>query len=78
MRPALLILSLPVVLEETNAVSLARQLSEEVKPYCNVVVGGNGALAMRGTLEKEHIDVLENFTELDEQLQVAFARTTSA
>jgi MerR family transcriptional regulator, light-induced transcriptional regulator len=77
-RPALVILSIPVVLEQTGAVSLARQLSEEVKPYCHVVAGGNGALAMRGALEKEHIDVLENFTELDEQLQLAFARTASA
>ncbi len=67
--PDLTILSLTLVLPEGSAMELIRTLAEELTPVSTVMAGGHGALAMRDQFAQCHIDVLENFGELDEVLE---------
>ena len=75
-EPDVTILSLPFALPESKATGLIEALAHDVKPFSTVMVGGNGALSLRGPFEKSHIDVLENFSALDVKLDQLTRRFT--
>ena len=74
--PDITILSFPRALPEAKAVEVFQALSDELRPVSTVIAGGHGALAMRDQFSKSHIDVLENFGELDEKLDQLTRRFT--
>jgi DNA-binding transcriptional MerR regulator/methylmalonyl-CoA mutase cobalamin-binding subunit len=67
-RPDLTIISFPLALSNDKASELVQTLAREVIPTSPVAVGGHGALAMRDVFERSHIEVLEDFAELDQKL----------
>jgi DNA-binding transcriptional MerR regulator len=67
-RPDLTIISFPLALSNDKATGLVQALTREVIPTSRVAVGGHGALAMRDVFERSHIEVLEDFAELDHKL----------
>jgi len=67
-RPDLTIISFPLALSNDKATELVQALTREVIPTSRVAVGGHGALAMRDVFERSHIEVLEDFAELDHKL----------
>jgi DNA-binding transcriptional MerR regulator len=75
-EPDITILSFPRALPEAKAVEVIQALSDELRPVSTVMAGGHGALAMRDQFSKSHIDVLENFGELDEKLDQLTRRFT--
>ena len=75
-EPDITILSFPLTLSESQATEVIQAISDELRPVSMVVAGGHGALAMRDQFSKSHIDVLENFGELDEKLDHLTRRFT--
>jgi DNA-binding transcriptional MerR regulator/methylmalonyl-CoA mutase cobalamin-binding subunit len=67
-EPDLTIMSFPLAFSEVNATELVQALTYEVVPVSRLAVGGHGALAMRDVFERSHIEVLEDFAELDHRL----------
>ncbi|MBI3356409.1 MAG: cobalamin B12-binding domain-containing protein [Nitrospirae bacterium] len=67
-RPDLTIISFPLTLSNDKASELVQTLTREVIPTSPVAVGGHGALAMRDVFKRSHIEVLEDFAELDHKL----------
>ena len=67
-EPDLTIMSFPLAFSEVNATELVQALTYEVVPVSRLAVGGHGALAMRDVFERSHIEVLEDFSELDHRL----------
>lgn len=74
--PDITILSFPLALPEAKAAEVIQALSDELRPVSTIIAGGHGALAMRDQFSKSHIDVLENFGELDEKLDQLMRRFT--
>jgi DNA-binding transcriptional MerR regulator/methylmalonyl-CoA mutase cobalamin-binding subunit len=67
-EPNLTIVSFPLALPEARATEIIQALVQEVSPASHVTVGGHGAIAMREHFLKAHIDILEDFAALDEEL----------
>jgi len=67
-QPDLTIISFPLALSDGNATALVQALTHELGPVSNLAVGGHGAIAMRELFERAHIEILEDFTELDHRL----------
>ena len=67
-KPDLTIISFPLELLQKKATELVQALTREVAPTSHLAVGGHGALAMRELFERAHIEILEDFTELDHKL----------
>ena len=67
-EPDLTIISFPLALSEAKATELIQALVHEVSPVSNLAVGGHGALAMRDLFVNAHIEVLEDFSDLDGKL----------
>ena len=67
-NPDLTIMSFPLALSEVNATELVQALTHEVVPASRLAVGGHGALAMRNIFGGTHIEILEDFAELDHKL----------
>lgn len=68
MKPDLTILSFPIVRSEARGTELAQVLAHEVSPVSDLAVGGHGAIAMRNQFANSHIEVLEDFSDLDRKL----------
>ena len=64
-EPDLTILSVPLALSDAKATALIQALVHEVSPVSHLAVGGHGALAMRDLFVNAHIEVLEDFSDLD-------------
>ena len=75
-EPDLTIVSFPLALPETKATEIILALAQEVSPASHLTVGGHGALAMREHFLKSHIDILEDFAALDEELEQLTRRST--
>jgi MerR family transcriptional regulator, light-induced transcriptional regulator len=75
-EPDVTIISFPLALPEAKAAEVIQALSDELRPVSTVMAGGHGARAMRDQFSKSHIDVLENFGELDEKLDQLTRRFT--
>lgn len=67
-KPDLTILSFPVVRSEEKVTELIHALVQDVSPLSDVAVGGNGAVALRGQFLSSHIQVIEDFNDLDNRL----------
>lgn len=67
--PDLTILSITIAVPDPLASDLIQALIQDVAPASKVLVGGQGALAMRHHFVEFHIDLLETFGELDETLE---------
>jgi DNA-binding transcriptional MerR regulator len=76
-RPDLTIISFPLALSNDKATELVQTLTREVIPTSRVAVGGHGALAMRDVFERSHIEVLEDFAELDHKLDRLMRQSSS-
>lgn len=74
--PDLTIISFPLALSETKATEIIQALAQEVSPVSHLSVGGHGALAMRELFLKSDIEVLEDFTALDNKLERLTRRST--
>lgn len=68
-RPALTLISFPVLMPEQEASELAQSIAKQVKPVGDVAVGGDGAVSARALFERQSIGVVETFAELDEILR---------
>ncbi len=75
-EPNLTIVSFPLAFTETRATEIIQALAQEVSPASHLTVGGHGALAMREHFLKSHIDILEDFAALDEELEQLARRST--
>ena len=67
-EPDLTIISFPLALPEAKATELIQSLAHEVVPTSRLAVGGHGALAMRNIFDGTHIEILEDFADLDHKL----------
>lgn len=67
-KPDLTILSFPIAMSDATATELIQALTHEVGPVSALAVGGHGALTLRNLFEQYHIEVLEDFAELDHRL----------
>jgi MerR family transcriptional regulator, light-induced transcriptional regulator len=76
-EPDLTIISLPLALHEAKTTELVQALTNEVAPTSHLAVGGHGALAMRELFERAHIEVLQDFTELDHKLDRLIRQSSS-
>lgn len=76
-KPDLTIISLPLALSDDNATELVQALTNELSPVSNLAVGGHGAIAMRELFERAHIEILEDFTELDHKLDRLMRKSLS-
>jgi methanogenic corrinoid protein MtbC1 len=72
--PDLVVLSVPLALPEAEAAALVRGFADEIGAVVRVVAGGKGALAMRELLEREKIDVTDDFPALDRLLAALSGR----
>ncbi len=75
-EPDLTIISFPLALSESKATELVQALVEEVSPVSQLSVGGHGALAMRDRFVNAHIEVLEDFSDLDGKLDRLIRKPT--
>ncbi len=76
-RPDLLLLSIPTAFSQEATEVLLRELVERVGRLCSIAAGGGGALAMRAALERDKIEVLEEFSALDRRLVLLLAKRTA-
>jgi MerR family transcriptional regulator, light-induced transcriptional regulator len=67
-EPDLTIISFPLALSDDQATELVQALADEVSPVSNLAVGGHGAIAMRHLFVKSNIKIVEDFADLDSQL----------
>lgn len=67
-KPDLTILSFPVVRSDEKVTELIHALVQDVSPLSDVAVGGNGAVALRDQFLNSHIQVIEDFNDLDNRL----------
>ena len=75
-EPDLTIISFPLALSEAKATELIQAFVYEVSPVSNLSVGGHGALAMRDLFMNAHIEVLEDFSDLDGKLDRLMRKPT--
>jgi methanogenic corrinoid protein MtbC1 len=66
--PDLVVLSFTVALSAQDAAALAKMLAEQIGATCPVIAGGKGALAIRELLDREQIEVIDDFPALDRRL----------
>lgn len=76
-KPDLTIISFPLALSDDNATELVQAFTNELSPVSNLAVGGHGAIAMRELFERAHIEILEDFTELDHKLDRLMRKSLS-
>lgn len=76
-KPDLTIMSVPLVLLEDEATQLVRALVNEVSPVSNLAAGGHGAEAMRELLLSSQIEILEDFSALDDKLDRLIRKPTA-
>ena len=74
-EPDIAILSFPMVWSEAKSTELVQALILEVSPFCDIAVGGHGAIAMRDLFTNPHIEVLEDFSDLDRKLDRLMRKT---
>ena len=67
-KPDLTILSLPIVRSEDKITELIQTLAHDVNPFTDLAVGGHGAVALQDQFLTSHIQVLEDFNDLDSML----------
>lgn len=67
-KPDLTILSFPVARSEGKVTELIQTLLDDVSPFTDLAVGGHGAVALRDQFLTSHIQVLEDFNDLDSKL----------
>ncbi len=67
-KPDLTILSLPIVRPEDKVTELIHALVRDVRPFTDLTVGGHGAIALREQFMTSHIQVLDDFSDLDSTL----------
>ena len=67
-KPDLTILSFPIVRSENKVTELIQALVHDVSPFTDLAVGGHGAAALRDQFLTSHIQVLEDFNDLDSTL----------
>jgi DNA-binding transcriptional MerR regulator/methylmalonyl-CoA mutase cobalamin-binding subunit len=67
--PDLTILSIPLALSEDKASALVTGLADQGHSLAKVCVGGVGAIANQDVFVRAHIEVLEDFTALDDKLE---------
>ena len=67
-RPSLTLLSLTVPLSQSEAETLAKELSEKVRPFSIVGIGGGGALSFSEIFEREKIRVFQSLKQLEAYL----------
>jgi len=67
-QPDLTIISFPLALPSDKGTQLVQALTHEISPVSNLAVGGRGAIAMQELFERDHIEILEDFAELDHKL----------
>ncbi len=77
-EPELVLLSLTNVLDSDRVLALAQALSGNVAGVAPVVLGGTGAIAARGLLEREQLAVWTTMGELDSNLTRVFSRRGNA
>ncbi len=77
-RPDLVLLSIPTALSEEAVAILVRELSDSVGSLCPIAAGGDGALAMRGALDRGRIEALEDFSALERRLVLLSAKRAPA
>jgi methanogenic corrinoid protein MtbC1 len=75
-EPDLTILSIPIPLSDNKGKELLQALAQDIQPLTNLVLGGNGALAMREQFLQSRINVLDSFDELDTTLDRLTRRST--
>ncbi|HET9961009.1 MAG TPA: MerR family transcriptional regulator [Nitrospiraceae bacterium] len=75
-EPDLTILSIPIPLSDDKGKELIHALAQDIQPLTNLVLGGNGALAMREQFLQSRINVLDSFDELDATLDKLTRRST--
>ena len=75
-EPDLTIISFPLALSEAQAAELVQALVHEVNPVSHLAVGGHGALAMRNIFDGTHIEILEDFSDLDDKLDRLMRKPT--
>lgn len=67
-KPDLTILSFPIVRPEHEVTELIQALVQDVSPLSDLAVGGHGAVAMRDRFLSSHIELIEDFTDLETKL----------
>jgi methanogenic corrinoid protein MtbC1 len=67
-KPDLTILSFPIVRSEDKVTELIQTLVDDVSPFSDLAVGGHGAVPLREQFMTSHIQVLEDFNDLDSKL----------
>jgi len=76
-EPDLTIISFPLALSDDQATQLVQALADEVSPVSNLAVGGHGAIAMRHLFVKSNIQIVEDFADLDSQLDRLIRQSSS-
>jgi len=76
-EPDLTIISFPLALSDDQATQLVQALADEVSPVSNLAVGGHGAIAMRHLFVKSNIKIVEDFADLDSQLDRLIRQSSS-
>lgn len=76
-EPDLTIMSFPLALSDGQAEEVVQALADEVSPVSNLAVGGHGAIAMRHLFVKSNIKILEDFADLDSQLDRLIRQASS-
>ena len=76
-EPDLTIMSFPLALSDDQATELVQALADEVSPVSNLAVGGHGAIAMRHIFVKSNIKIVEDFADLDSQLDRLIRQSSS-
>ncbi|MBK9306768.1 MAG: MerR family transcriptional regulator [Nitrospira sp.] len=67
-KPDLTIISFPIVRAENKAAELIQALVQDVSPVSDVAVGGHGAIAIRDRFVTSGIEVLDDFSDLENRL----------
>ena len=75
--PDLTILSIPLALSGDKANALIRALADEGQSFAKVSVGGDGARANRDIFAGAQVEVLEDFSALDDKLNRLMRQRTS-
>ena len=76
-EPDLTLLSIPLALSRDKATALIKALADEGKIFDKLSVGGDGARANRDIFAGAQVDVLEDFSALDDKLNRLMRQRTS-
>jgi methanogenic corrinoid protein MtbC1 len=70
--PDLIVLSFPMMLQDREIQELTRSPLRQAHRRSSILAGGHGALAMRDTLERLRIEVVEDFIDVERRLLKMF------